>query len=189
MAGLYVNDYRPWPNWVVNSFDDLDRVSNLQVGTYRGHADRDPGHDMSGNLAVDLWLFNNTDANHNKILAWFKANAKRIGATYIITNSRIWSVERASEGVRRYTGPDPHQDHIHISYGTTPPKDEDEDMAVSDADATKIAARTLDMDGKIRNKDSAGKVVFDPEAGDEISLKNAIYQIGLDLRTLKSKLQ
>ena len=32
------------------------------------------------------------------MLAWFKNNARRIGATYIITWRRIWSVARASEG-------------------------------------------------------------------------------------------
>lgn len=127
MAGLYVNSYRPWPAWVVEGNEEIARKFNAQIGTYRGHADRDPGHDMSGDLAADFWLYSNTKSRHDAVLAWFKANARRIGATYIITWRRIWSVDRAGEGVRYYGGSDPHTGHIHISYGTTPTK-EDDDM-------------------------------------------------------------
>jgi len=119
--GLYVNDYRPWPDWVVRSNEEIARRFNTQIGTYRGHADGDPGHDMSGDLAADFWLYDNSAEHHDEVLAWFRQNAERLGATYIITRRRIWSVARASEGVRVYSGVDPHTGHIHISYGTEAP--------------------------------------------------------------------
>jgi hypothetical protein len=50
----------------------------------------------------------------------------RIGASYIITRRRIWSLARADEGVRFYDGADPHTGHIHVSYGTVPPEEDDE---------------------------------------------------------------
>jgi hypothetical protein len=116
-------EYRPWPAWVVRSNEEIENRYGLKAGTYRGHADRDPGHDMSGDLAADFWTTSKT--KHDAVLAWFKVNAKRIGAIYIITWNRIWSVERASEGVRDYgsTGDasDRHTNHVHISYGVDPP--------------------------------------------------------------------
>ncbi|MFI9528807.1 peptidoglycan-binding domain-containing protein [Micromonospora rosaria] len=39
---------------------------------------------------------------------------------YVIFNRRIWSVARASEGWRPYTGSNPHTTHVHISVGTGP---------------------------------------------------------------------
>lgn len=142
MASLYVDGYRPWPAWVVRGNEEIARKFGAQIGTYRGHADRDPGHDMSGNLATDFWLYDNTKAKHDAVLAWFKTNARRIGATYIITRDRIWSVERAAEGVRDYGGDDPHNDHIHISYGTNPPEGDEEDMPTAKEIAAELAQNT-----------------------------------------------
>jgi len=119
--GLYVDSYRPWPDWVVKANEEIALRFNTQIGTYRGHADGDPGHDMTGDLAADFWLYDNSAAHHDEMLAWFKLNAKRLGATYIITRRRIWSVARAAEGNRTYNGTDPHTGHIHISYGTEAP--------------------------------------------------------------------
>jgi hypothetical protein len=123
--GMYINNYQPWPPWVRRGNEEIATKFPSQIGTYRGHADRDPGHDMSGDLAADFFLYANTKTNHDKVLAWFMAknfaNAKRIGATYIITYRRIASVGRASEGIRIYEGDDPHTGHFHVSYGTDPP--------------------------------------------------------------------
>jgi hypothetical protein len=122
--GMYIDLYRPWPGWVVAGNEEIANKFGAQIGTYRGHADRDPGHDMTGDLAADFFPYDNTKAKHDAMLAWFKDNAVRIGATYIITWRRIWSVARAAEGVRVYSGSDPHTGHIHVSYGTTPPEED-----------------------------------------------------------------
>ncbi|WP_369132002.1 hypothetical protein [Modestobacter sp. I12A-02662] len=42
-------------------------------------------------------------------------NARRLGVMYVIWNGRIWSASHADDGWRRYRGPNPHTDHIHIS--------------------------------------------------------------------------
>src|SRR3954471_7263152 len=42
-------------------------------------------------------------------------NARRLGVMYVIWNRRIWSADHAKKGWLRYSGPNPHVDHIHIS--------------------------------------------------------------------------
>jgi uncharacterized delta-60 repeat protein len=44
------------------------------------------------------------------------ANARRVGVMYMIWNRKIWSANRAAEGWRTYSGPNPHTDHIHFSF-------------------------------------------------------------------------
>lgn len=51
-----------------------------------------------------------TDADGNR-----HALARRMGVMYVIWNGSIWSASRAGEGWRRYSGPSPHTDHVHIS--------------------------------------------------------------------------
>jgi hypothetical protein len=43
------------------------------------------------------------------------AMARRLGIQYMIWNRRIWGSYAASSGWRRYTGPNPHTDHVHFS--------------------------------------------------------------------------
>ena len=121
MASLYIDNYRPWPGWIVKSNEEIAHRFNAQIGTYPTHAHLDPGARPDGGNAADFFLYDNSAAHHDEVLAWFIKNAKRLGATYIITRRRIWSVERASEGVRQYSGSDPHTGHFHVSYGTHPP--------------------------------------------------------------------
>jgi hypothetical protein len=145
MASIYVNDYRPWPAWIVESLEEIAHKFGAQVGTYRGHADDDHG-DMTGQYAADIWFYDNTAAKHDALLAWFKANARRIGGLYIITRRRIWNIERADEGVRYYAGPDPHTSHAHISYQDEPPED---DMALSSEDKAWLRATIRDEVEKV----------------------------------------
>jgi len=43
------------------------------------------------------------------------AMARRLGIQYMIWNHRIWGSYKASSGWRRYTGSNPHTDHVHFS--------------------------------------------------------------------------
>jgi hypothetical protein len=43
------------------------------------------------------------------------AMARRLGIQYMIWNHRIWGSYSASSGWRRYTGSNPHTDHVHFS--------------------------------------------------------------------------
>jgi len=167
MASLYVNDYtrqifgdgQPW--WVVAGAEEIATKFGAQIGTYRGHADDDHG-DMTGQFATDLWLYVNTSEKHDAVLAWFKANAERIGGMYIITRRRIWSVERASEGNRPYVGDDPHTSHIHISYEDQPP--EEFDMPLSDDDLDRIANRVASKFSTVWLSDEVRVIAPPPES-------------------------
>lgn len=59
--------------------------------------------------AVIAWLLSSDSAGH--------ANAmfRRAGLQYIIWNNRIWSVR--TKDWQPYTGPNPHIDHVHFSFG------------------------------------------------------------------------
>jgi hypothetical protein len=43
------------------------------------------------------------------------AMARRLGIQYMIWNGRIWGAYAAGSGWRRYTGANPHTDHVHFS--------------------------------------------------------------------------
>jgi subtilisin family serine protease len=43
------------------------------------------------------------------------ALARRTGVMYIVWDGHIWSSYRAAAGWRPFTGPDPHDDHVHLS--------------------------------------------------------------------------
>ncbi|MBI1748805.1 MAG: hypothetical protein HYR55_19800 [Acidobacteria bacterium] len=45
------------------------------------------------------------------------ARLRRFGLMYMIWNRRIWASYRAGEGWRSYSGPNPHTDHVHFSFG------------------------------------------------------------------------
>ena len=44
------------------------------------------------------------------------AMARRLGIQYVIWNRKIWGSYNASRGWRKYTGANPHTDHVHISF-------------------------------------------------------------------------
>ena len=44
------------------------------------------------------------------------AMARRLGIQYVIWNHKIWGAYSASAGWRKYTGANPHTDHVHISF-------------------------------------------------------------------------
>jgi hypothetical protein len=45
-----------------------------------------------------------------------RANVRRLGIEYLIWNHKIWGSYAASAGWRKYSGPNPHTDHVHISF-------------------------------------------------------------------------
>ena len=59
---------------------------------------------------VTRWLFAK-DRYGNRF-----AMARRLGIQYLIWNHRIWGSYAAGAGWRRYTGANPHTDHVHISF-------------------------------------------------------------------------
>ena len=75
------------------------------------------------------WGVRVTDAEEEaaaqQMLAWLLATdehgndfamARRLGVMYVIWDDHIWSSSSAREGWRVYTGPNPHTDHVHLSF-------------------------------------------------------------------------
>ena len=60
--------------------------------------------------SVIKWLLA-TDKYGNK-----HANARRLGIMYMVWNRKIWGSYKASQGWRKYSGSNPHTDHIHFSF-------------------------------------------------------------------------
>lgn len=65
-------------------------------------------------LAIDFFAGKSTG---DQLASYAKANAGQLNVMYIIWWRKIWSVQRASEGWRPYTGTaNPHTDHVHVSF-------------------------------------------------------------------------
>jgi len=68
-----------------------------------------PGEKAAGD-ALTTWL---TGPDANGVQG---GNARRLGVMYVIWNRKFWSSYAMGTGWRRYTGPNPHTDHIHTSF-------------------------------------------------------------------------
>ena len=65
--------------------------------------------DRASVQALFTWLFK-TDRFGNRY-----AMVRRLGIQYVIWNHRIWGAYSAGQGWRKYTGSNPHTDHVHFS--------------------------------------------------------------------------
>jgi hypothetical protein len=65
--------------------------------------------DRAAVASLMTWLLKK-DAYGNRY-----AMARRLGIQYMIWNRRIWGAYSASAGWRKYTGSNPHTDHVHFS--------------------------------------------------------------------------
>lgn len=78
-----------------------------------------PGHeDHSEGRALDLGLHARNSTQRplaDALVELFRRNAGEVGWSYIIWNHQIWYSD-ARGGPLPYTGPNPHTDHIHISW-------------------------------------------------------------------------
>ena len=57
------------------------------------------------------------DANNERgdpVANWLVENSSRIGVQLVIWDRTVWVGYLAAPKARRYTGPDPHADHIHV---------------------------------------------------------------------------
>ncbi len=78
----------------------------------KAHINQSPNSDHNTGLAVDL-----TDDPKNGIdcADIFQKLKEDKRVNYLIFKGKIWSVERATEGDRDYSGSNPHNKHLHIS--------------------------------------------------------------------------
>ena len=69
--------------------------------------------------ALDIHLNANDPSQRqigDRLFSILMVVASETGIDNVIWNRRIWSVRRASEGIRDYTGRSPHTDHIHVEF-------------------------------------------------------------------------
>lgn len=89
------------------------------VGGYRPSA-TDPGGHPAG-LAADFMVAMNADGRRrgNRLAAYARTHARKLGVDYIIWRQRIWSRDRAADGWRRMddrgNATENHYDHVHIN--------------------------------------------------------------------------
>jgi hypothetical protein len=78
----------------------------------KAHISQSPNSDHNTGLAVDL----TDDPKHGIDCAdIFQKLKEDKRVKYLIFKGKIWSVERANEGDREYTGSNKHNKHLHIS--------------------------------------------------------------------------
>jgi hypothetical protein len=84
------------------------------------HRKQSPNSDHNTGLAVDLTHDPKKGIDCVDIFQKLKED-KRV--KYLIFKGKIWSVERANEGDREYTGSNKHNSHLHISINGSMGKD------------------------------------------------------------------
>jgi murein DD-endopeptidase MepM/ murein hydrolase activator NlpD len=83
------------------------------IGTY-------PGHQPTQTKALDFMI--KSKGQGDAASEYMKAHARQMGVNYLIWNRRIWNIERAAEGWRRYfdggsSNPSrAHTNHVHASF-------------------------------------------------------------------------
>lgn len=84
------------------------------IGGWREHGSV-PGSDHPKGRAIDLMINDipNGKATGTAMANDIIRNYKAWNVSYVIWNHYIWS---PSKGWRRYTGPSPHTDHVHVSF-------------------------------------------------------------------------
>jgi hypothetical protein len=83
----------------------------IQVGGWRAKGSV-PNSDHPKGLADDFMI--RSAAQGGQIAAYFQANAAQWGVKYIIWDRMINTLD--GRGWRPYTGPNPHTDHVHVSF-------------------------------------------------------------------------
>ncbi len=102
--------------WVKSAADLLGKKFGIKdVGGWRAHGSV-PGSLHPKGLALDMMT-----TKGQALADYARANAAAFGITEVIWNRKIWTARRSKEGWRSYSGPSPHTDHVHLSFGTSAP--------------------------------------------------------------------
>lgn len=89
-------------------------VQNIGGYSYRNIEGTNTLSDHAKGLALDVM----TSVKGTQVANWAVQNASRLGITYVIWSRAIWD-SRNNKGWTRYTGPNPHTDHVHLSFHPT----------------------------------------------------------------------
>ncbi|MEL4356803.1 MULTISPECIES: SH3 domain-containing protein [unclassified Luteococcus] len=109
--GVNANGYRV-ATAVRNNFPQI-----AVIGGYRPGDGGDHGSGRAVDIMIPNYRYNN--ALGDQIAAYLRANASRLGISYVIWDQHIWSVQRSGEGWRAMSnrGDDNanHKNHVHVS--------------------------------------------------------------------------
>ncbi|MFC7490410.1 MULTISPECIES: peptidase inhibitor family I36 protein [unclassified Knoellia] len=111
--------------FVDNEIARLTGETQCFVGDYRTYQESTSNHNTGNALdctissAIGTYPNATQKAQGWKLAEWVKQYAVRLQVRYVIWDGKIWSVGRASEGWRTYTGGSGvtggHYDHVHVS--------------------------------------------------------------------------
>lgn len=88
-------------------------VQDIQGYSYRDIAGTNTLSDHAKGLAIDVM----GAVKGQQVANWAVQNAARLSITYVIWNRQYWD---AKQGWVKYTGVNPHTDHVHISFAAEP---------------------------------------------------------------------
>jgi len=102
--------------WVSNAADVLGNMFGFaNIGGWRAQGSV-PNSDHPKGLALDFMTMDRNKAD--SLIQYAQANYAALGITYIIYQRRIWEPDT---GWKAYHGPNPHTDHVHISFQNSAP--------------------------------------------------------------------
>ncbi len=108
-----LGNVKPAVRAVANKVGPMFGIKTIYGYSYRNVGGTSTLSDHATGRALDFMCGLDTG---KRLAAYMQDNARQYGVTYIIHNRKIWSVARASEGWRPYTGVSPHTDHVHVSF-------------------------------------------------------------------------
>lgn len=88
------------------------KVSDCYVPSGTGHVSDSYHYTGHG---CDVMIGDNAELGY-KISRWAVANQKSLGVVQVIHSNQIWTVERAGDGWRPYSGDSDHKHHVHLSF-------------------------------------------------------------------------
>lgn len=152
----------PVKPWVERAAEEIVTACPQQIWFWWGAPGRGTGDHAKG-LALDLTTHdggtvNNPGPLRNSVGDWVANYAlkhrTRLGLTYVIWNRRIASEASSPDwSWRRYTGSNPHTDHVHMSFKSShtyrppvvvKPPTQDEEDAMTQAEFTTFLKVALD---------------------------------------------
>lgn len=111
-------DLGPVKPWVRAAAEEVGR--RFHIASVGGWGTRPNATDHDDGLALDFMTRNGA-----ALAEYVRANARRLGVTYVIWSQHIWSVARSGEGWRlmedRGSDTANHKDHVHVSFTTSAP--------------------------------------------------------------------
>lgn len=135
-------------------------ASKFSIKTVYGWRPVDPFPDHPSGLAVDFMT--SSKANGDALAAYAVQNAGALGIRYIIWYRQVWN---AKQGWHPYkSSPNPHTDHVHITWNATAGSGNTTDVPVTNVDlpGTETAKSVIALYNLFQDINRGFKFVTDP---------------------------